>query len=30
VTLVFAARDPQMSSARILKEFLEQEAPVAP
>jgi uncharacterized protein YeaO (DUF488 family) len=30
VTLVFAARDPQLSSARILKDFLEQEAPVAP
>ena len=26
VTLVFAARDPQHSSARILKEFLEQKA----
>ncbi len=24
VTLVFAARDPQRSSARVLKEFLEQ------
>jgi uncharacterized protein YeaO (DUF488 family) len=30
VTLVFAAKDPQLSSARILREFLEQEAPVAP
>ncbi len=30
VTLVFAARDPQHSSARLLKEFLEQEAPGRP
>ncbi len=26
VTLVFAARDPELSNARALKEFLEQEA----
>jgi uncharacterized protein YeaO (DUF488 family) len=26
VTLVFAARDPQQSSARVLKDFLEEQA----
>ncbi len=26
VTLVFAARDPELSNARALKEFLEREA----